>query len=88
MLSTDVSEIRTQIGKTALGMLSSLLLALITWAAVQVWATKLDVSTYTDHLAQDAMHDKLDSIHAARQDWQIAQVRCTVHIAKCARKHP
>lgn len=80
--SSDVSAIRNEIGKTALGMLSTLLLGLISWGAVQVWAAKLDVATFSDHLAKDAMHDQLDSIHLSRLDRQLA---CATKSPRCKR---
>ena len=83
-LRADVSDIRQQIGKTALlHALVPHLLALMTWAAVQLWATKLDTAVYADHLAKEEMQATVDSIRVERQAHQIAQLRCAAKPATC-----
>lgn len=79
----DVSAVRNEIGKAALGMLSSLLLALISWGAVQLWASKLSVEDYGAQRAKDVQRSQLDSVHIARQDREIAQLQCAVNHARC-----
>lgn len=75
-LRNDVSEVRRLMGRTVLGMLSSLLLALISWGAVQLWASKLDVSVYADDHARLALHTQIDSLRLAHIERQVFAIAC------------
>jgi hypothetical protein len=87
-LTSDVSALRNQVGKVALGLVSSLLLALLSWGGVQLWGSKLSVEDYHTHLAKEALSRQLDSIHFVRQDRATREVLCAVKPkdSRCARK--
>jgi hypothetical protein len=84
---SEVSALRNLTGKAALGLLSSFLLALLSWGGVQLWASKLSVEDYHAHLAQAALRTQLDSIHFVRQDRATREILCTVKPKdhRCAR---
>lgn len=83
-----VSETRDRIGKTALGMLSALLVALLSWGGVQLWASKLDVSVYADDHARLALHAQIDSLRLAHIERQVFRIACaTRQRTPCPRGH-
>lgn len=77
-MTNAVSALRNQIGKTTLGILSALLIALLSWGGSKLWATKLDVDDYRDHLSKVALHDQLDSLWHVDQGKEMREVLCAV----------
>jgi hypothetical protein len=77
-MTPAVSVLRNQIGKATLGILSALLIALLSWGGRVLWTSKLDVDEYRDHLAKDALHDQLDSVWHAEQGAKMDEVLCAV----------
>lgn len=69
---------RDQIGKWVLGVLAALLVAVATWTARTLWASKLDVADYGVHLSKDALHDQLDSVWHVEQGKKMDEVLCTL----------
>ena len=80
--ASAVSVQRNDLGKAALGLLSALLVALLSWGAHTLWATKLDVDSYMSdyhkHLQQDALNQQLDSVYRAQTSRQMHEVLCAV----------
>ena len=76
--AAEVSALRNQIGKAALGILAALLVALLSWGGVKLWGTKLDVEEYSTHLQHDALHDQLDSVWHVEQGTKRDEVLCAV----------
>lgn len=69
---------RHQLGKWALGILSALLVAVLSWSGKEIWTfvRPLSVAAFNEHLAHDALHDQLDSVHFAKLDREVKALRC------------
>lgn len=74
----NVSALRNQVGKATLGILSALLIALLSWGARSLWATKTDVDDFVKHLQTHALHEQLDSVWHAEQGRKMDEVLCTI----------
>jgi hypothetical protein len=83
----NVSALRNQIGKATLGVLSALLIALVSWGARSLWATKVDVDDFSKqmhaHLQEHALERQLDSVWHAQQGRKMDEVLCTLKPTRC-----
>ncbi len=75
-LSSEVSAVRAKIGNTTLSILTAVLLALLSWGGKQIIGSFLTIDAFNTHVAHDALHDQLDSIHFAKLDREIKTLRC------------